>query len=56
MLWIDSVPSVRCHNQNVAATPSAYATVVTASGTPSRPCTMSAAMVPTTATIATAAQ
>jgi hypothetical protein len=56
MLWMESVPSLRCQKKNVAATIAANTGVVIEYGTLAPSCRPSAAIVPKTATIMTASQ
>ncbi len=56
MLWIESVPSLRCQTKKITATARAKKTVLTTYGIPAPLCRPSAAIVPNTATIRTANQ
>ncbi len=56
IVWIDNVPSQRCHVAKTAARSAAYATVDATYGTSNPTWSTSAAIVPKIPTITTAAQ
>src|SRR5689334_2000928 len=56
MLWIESVPSTRCHTKNVRASATVNTIVLTSSGTPSPSVRLSVTSVPTTLISTTVSQ